>query len=470
MGHLLSDSELMEIHSHKNSRAIMGPKHTSSDNHQKNIALFKYLVYLFLIIISYKLAIAVAVSFGFFPRDELYGLGFLILTPLYLSVLVPAFLVIATISILLSMLFFAKSTLFQKIVDISKEFHGLSSFAFWVLLGLSFYVTLPFFDHYIESKKEEGFANRKVFAKKNAEYRQKEYEKYKEKVVHYNRQEALALVKKDGRNLQLLSDKFKKDKEIVYQAIKQNPYEGLKYADESLKSDRELVSMAVFHNGGALCMADEDLRKDRELLLTAIKVTKNPRFTLVCANKSFRKDKEVILALMQRDPVALTMADKSLKKDREVVLSSVKLAGYTLHAADDSFKKDRELVLKAVRQSGYALDYVDKSLKYDKEIVLTALKSNGGALRFATPEQQADKEFVLVAVKNDDQFCEALKYASMEMVDDKEIALAAVKHNGLALRHISMRLKHDKEVLTEAIKQNRHAIAFVPQDLQREFK
>jgi len=452
-------------------KAILVKEHKKLNHTKEEIRLFKYLIYLFLIIISYKLATAIAVPFGVFPKDQMSGLAVMILGPLYLFIFIPIFLAIATILILFSKFFFKRNTLFQKLIDMTENYTTINSFIFWIVLGLLPYISLPFFDITIEKAREAGYINREDYIRKNIAHNKLKNEAYKDKVLNYTKEEALELVKTDGSKLRLLSAEFKKDKEIVYEAVKQNPYDGLKYAHTSFKSDSELVFMAVAKNGSALCMANDDLRKNKKLVLTAIHAIKDATQTFVCADQSFRKDKEVVLAAIQSFPLkALHMAHSSLKKDREVVLASVKLAGFTLSSADASLKKDRELVLVAVKQSGYALDYIDKSLKDDREIVLAALKANGGALRYATDEQKADKEFVLVAVKNDDEFYDALKYADIHLVDDKEIALAAVKNNGLALQHISMRLKHDKEVVSEAIKQNKHAITLVPKSLQKEFK
>jgi len=49
-----------------------------------------------------------------------------------------------------------------------------------------------------------------------------------------NKKEALKIVQKDGYELENLPAHFKKDKEIVLEAVKQNSY-ALRYADPILK-------------------------------------------------------------------------------------------------------------------------------------------------------------------------------------------------------------------------------------------
>ena len=51
-----------------------------------------------------------------------------------------------------------------------------------------------------------------------------------------------------------------------------------------------------------------------------------------------------------------------------------------LQHADKSFYKDRDLILTAVMKDGRCLNRADENLKKDKEIVLAACKNNGDAL------------------------------------------------------------------------------------------
>ena len=53
------------------------------------------------------------------------------------------------------------------------------------------------------------------------------------------KEQAMSIVLEDCLELKNL-DKFEKDKEIVLSAVQQNGY-SLKYADESLKKDKEIV-------------------------------------------------------------------------------------------------------------------------------------------------------------------------------------------------------------------------------------
>ncbi len=147
--------------------------------------------------------------------------------------------------------------------------------------------------------------------------------------------------------------------------------------DGSLKKDRDIVLAAVKENGLALRYANKCLKKDREIVLTAVQ---QDGWALEYADESFKKNREIVLTAVQQDSRAFHCANETLKKDREIVLAAVKQDGWLLKYSDESLKKDREIVLAAVKQHGWALQYADANLKKDREIVWTAVQKASTAI------------------------------------------------------------------------------------------
>jgi len=428
------------------------------------VRVFKYLIYLFLILLSYKLSMSVALLFGFFPENQQSGLAIIIFAPLFLLALVPTFLIILSILFLIHYYLF-KSDFFRSFAS------NHESLIFWIILGVIPYLSLPYLNLIVLESQQKGYTNRKEYTQNVQRSNEKRREAYREKLLNATREEALEAVKEDGSRLSMLSEAFKKDREIVYEAVKQNPYQGLISADCSFKRDREFMLMVVEIDAHTFCQADKELRKDKEFALVALNGRKDSRNVFSCMDRSLQNDREVILASIRKNPSTLRTVSRNFKKDREIVLEAVKREGFALSYADATLQKDRELVLVALKQSGYALEYVDATLKKDREIALTALRTNGGALRYATAEQKADREMVLTAVQNTQESYERpLRYADIAMLDDREIALASVKKNGLSLEQLSMRMKSDREVVLVAIKENKYAIDYASQQLQEELK
>ncbi len=234
-----------------------------------------------------------------------------------------------------------------------------------------------------------------------------------------DKKEALEIVIDNGFELEKLPMKFKKDRDVVLEAIKTSGLGGLQYADKSFYKDRDLLLTAVLTEGRCLSRADENLKKDKEIVLAAIK----------------------------QDGKALEYAHDTFKKDKEIVLIAVKNAGWALEHADKSLQKDRDIVIEAVKQSGTAIEYAHPELKKDKEIALMAIKNNSEAIDCLDKSLKKDRDLVLIAVSDEMSFESALQFVDKNFKKDKEIVLAAVNANSEALAYADKTLYKDKDFI-----------------------
>ena len=164
-------------------------------------------------------------------------------------------------------------------------------------------------------------------------------------------------------------------REEVLAAVRQDGRE-LRYVSEEWQGDREVVLAAVMKDGRAFKYALENLRADREFVLTAV----------------------------QQNGLALEDASPALKADRDVVLAAVKRNGLALEFASEELKGDKDVVTAAVQQYGYALKDASPELKADKDFVLTAVQRNVCALQFASEDLREDTDVVLAALHNDSPY------------------------------------------------------------------
>jgi hypothetical protein len=104
----------------------------------------------------------------------------------------------------------------------------------------------------------------------------------------------------------------------------------------------------------------------------------------------FESDRQVMLASVVRDGLALRFASAELRADREVVLASVVQDGLALRYASAELRADREVVFVAVSQNGAVLHFASAELRADREVVFVAVSQNGAALQFASAEIWAE--------------------------------------------------------------------------------
>ena len=86
---------------------------------------------------------------------------------------------------------------------------------------------------------------------------------------------------------------------------------------------------------------------------------------------------------------------RSMRDDREIVLAAFAQMGY-LEASDE--RPLRELVLATVHRDGMALRYASQELTADHEVALAAVKQDVGAIKWL---RKSDRKVVLAAMKED---------------------------------------------------------------------
>jgi len=182
-------------------------------------------------------------------------------------------------------------------------------------------------------------------------------------------------------------------------------------------------------------------------------------------SEALKREKVVVMTIVNEHGWALRYASEELKRDEEVVILAVHQDGLALRYASEELKRDKRVVMIAVKQNGRALKYASEELKRDKYVVMTIVLEYGWALRYASEELKRDKHVVIFAVHQDGL---ALEYASEELKRDKEVVMIAVKQNGLALEYASEELKRDKEVAMAAVKQNGRALKYASEELKRD--
>jgi len=81
--------------------------------------------------------------------------------------------------------------------------------------------------------------------------------------------------------------------------------------------------------------------------------------------KELRADRDIVLAAVEGDPMALAFAHESLKADRDVVFRAVSKDGMALEHSSADLKADRDLVLAATLRSPDAIRFAPQQLKED---------------------------------------------------------------------------------------------------------
>jgi hypothetical protein len=154
-----------------------------------------------------------------------------------------------------------------------------------------------------------------------------------------DREVVLAAVKNDGSALQFASDDLRSAREVVLAAVKNNGY-ALEYASYDLTSDREVVLVAINKNSMALQFTDDDLKNDRNFIMKAIKEL-DMGYILFNAGETLKSDREVLLVAIKSYQGAFHFASEHLKTDINFIRRCI-LANHGVYdVIPEYFKEDK---------------------------------------------------------------------------------------------------------------------------------
>ena len=184
----------------------------------------------------------------------------------------------------------------------------------------------------------------------------------------------------------------------------------------------------------------EELLNDRSFVLELARL--GQWNVLKVVPERFQKDREVVLAAVQSNGLALSFALEQFRNDREIVIAALKKNGSSFPYVSWNLRKDREIVMIAIASQRVVPSYADhpvlgfvpsKELRNDRELVLAAVRYNASEFEFASDELKSDREFVIEAVKL--HFC-TFQYASKELRDDDEVVALALYEEGHKLQDV----------------------------------
>ncbi|KAG2375396.1 hypothetical protein C9374_010019 [Naegleria lovaniensis] len=278
------------------------------------------------------------------------------------------------------------------------------------------------------------------------------------------------------------------DKDLLLQAVRANSH-AIRFASRNLFTDREVVIQAVKQNINVLNHIPNEYRNDKnfvlDVLLTHCTEPSNINNILYFLSQQLKSDKEVVVLAVKQNGASLGCASQELRKDKQVVLQAVQQNGLALQFASLMLKDDKEVVMAAVQQNGHALQHASFTLKLDREVVQSAVRQNGASLAHALFDMTDDKDIVIEAIK---QNRNAFPHASPRLKNHSEILTLVgescsdtiefllLKHQSafgaLSLDNVPYPFRNDKQFILRALK-NKALVAWegIPVEIRndREF-
>lgn len=214
-----------------------------------------------------------------------------------------------------------------------------------------------------------------------------------------NREVALYAVSINEYYFEELSEELRNDEDIAFAALEKS-INNLKYIGSDVRNSKRIFDYVISNN--KLLYTDAmgcELRKDKEYVLHVIKdYLQNCSLRFFCKqlHEDLLSDREVAIASVSVDGMAIVHFSDQIRNDDEVVSIALKNDGESIKFVNERFTKDKNYALIALKTYPAAILYLDRSIQYDPEIVKYVL-DNHFEESIKNPDfQQFYKNYMLV--------------------------------------------------------------------------
>lgn len=159
---------------------------------------------------------------------------------------------------------------------------------------------------------------------------------------------AMELLETEALHLCYFSKRLRADREVIFTAFNRS-HDTLKWADQSLISCPQFMSLCLKNEGRAIKYIDNSLLTDNFLYPLALQCNSYPSEILMKCSESLRSDAEKILPIIKYDCRAFRAASKFLKEDSEFILRACHTNGLALTCLGESFWTEDHLLITALK-------------------------------------------------------------------------------------------------------------------------
>ena len=195
-----------------------------------------------------------------------------------------------------------------------------------------------------------------------------------------NEELMLKILNKNIICFEYISERLRYDKKIIMKCLNQllinlNFNQILQFTSDTNRNDKEIVLPLISINGDDLQYVSNELRRDREIVFTAVK---NCPSAYVYADELFFDDKEFLLLSLAGEHYDeenyidfLENLSNTLQDDKDIVLAAVKKCGTNIKFASERLRNDKDVVMEALKNCYYEQDKFmknDEILRFKKKI------------------------------------------------------------------------------------------------------
>lgn len=255
------------------------------------------------------------------------------------------------------------------------------------------------------------------------------------------REFALAAVMAKAENYSLIPEVWRDDEEIAWFGSLSPDF--LENASEIIKNNRKMfINHAQYHKN--IRTIPDALRSDREVLEMAVKSNGS---LIRFASDELRSDKKLCLQSIEGSSLAYRYLGNDLKKDPDIIKAELSNHPNNIFYVDEKLI-DRELLLETVSHNDFDINNLSMQQRSDKEVILSL---NYFYLSSLPEITRNNKEVILKAIQRSHGEFSEHYLINEENKKDRDICLMILNKNGMLPYPLDISLYRDKEILIKTL-------------------
>jgi hypothetical protein len=265
----------------------------------------------------------------------------------------------------------------------------------------------------------------------------------------------LASIRHKWKSLKYASDRLKNKENIVQFAIERNG-NAIRYASEGLRNKRHIVLKATKNRCEIDYIPYQFLHEDEEVVKTIFERKYERKYSLYYANETIRSNREIVLLAVKNDGLNLAYASNNLQSDLEIVNAAAIQNFNAFNFTTLPFNELKVLVLNTMHIRRFNIqNYSDNKVTIPdgRFKVLASIRNNIHKWHKAGVMYTNDKELMLLAIEYD---VISFYFASEDLKKDREIVIKLMEcihpEHFLVkkyLKHFCSYFKNDLQVLNK---------------------
>lgn len=270
--------------------------------------------------------------------------------------------------------------------------------------------------------------------------------KYANDKLKNNENLVLQCIYKNFETFTYISNKLKNNRDFIKKAVKMGRI--YQYINDEFKKDKKIINIALSYGNTYFNNLPDEIKNDKDYVLKLInhKMILDNDFNALSSD--MKRDKDILIACIKNEILKIKYFDKNIlfkngsiekfyhNKDHDIVLQTI--------------LNDRDILFEFVKKDSTIFDYIDDRYIDDIEMIKIVIINNPHLIRKVSDKIKKNRDLIMCLITKNSKIIENKDIHKL-YCNDREIMLKIIENNVELFSYASKNLKNDEELKSMAL-------------------